>query len=99
MRVGLARSPGLRNGGLEHAIGEEVEPLAVRAPCGALAVVAVRGNGVEGSGGGVEQMDLIEEVGCGFDIGEPLAVRRPGEIAEVTSGRLRDCLSCFVFTS
>ncbi len=97
VRFGLARAPRRPDGGFEHAVGEEVEPLAVGAPSGLGAVVAVGGDGLDVARFDVKYFDLVELIGCRFQISEPAAVGRPGQVVEIADHRLRDAFIFFGF--
>lgn len=99
VEVGLRppRSPGRADRGFQIAVGEEVEPLAIGAPDRVSAVVAVGGNGLDGAGVYVEELDLLEGVVGVFRVREPAAVGRPVEVAEVAVHGLGDSLVLFGF--
>ena len=95
--IRLARAPGRADRGLQHAIGEEIEPFAVGAPGGVAAVVAIRGEHLNRAGVCVEDFDLVKGVVGGLDVGKPLAVGRPGEVGKIAVHGLGDHFVGFGF--
>src|SRR5882724_2619234 len=92
MRFRLPRAPRRLNRGLERSVGQEVQPLAVGAPRGANAVVAVGGKRLNCARIHVVKADLQELVCRGLNEAQPTAVGRPSQIVEVAEFRLSDSL-------
>ena len=88
----LAQAPRRRHGGLEVALGEEIHPLAIRTPDRAGAVHPVAGERRRAAGFEVVQPELGISVVGDPDIGQPLAVRGPGEIRKGRRKRRGDAL-------
>src|ERR1043166_4708840 len=94
-RLRLAQAPRRRHGGLEVALGEEVNPFAIRTPGWTGAVDPVAGERRRAAGFEVIQPDLGISVVGDSNVGQPLAVRGPGEISERSRGRRGDALRLF----
>jgi hypothetical protein len=96
VRCRRARTPRSVNGGFQIAVGEKVEPLAVGAPDGIHAVVAIDVIVCTAPDSTLNSLICSNELSADSDIGKPAAVRRPVQVGEVAVHRLRNALVLFV---